>query len=114
MEPQKYTFVGWIDKLGGVNKYGMDIYVRTAKDELNEKYPQKLMFSVSTKNLEKIDDTQHKKDAKVSIVFIPFLQQGVSKMNKAYSINKMMLQSITLLEPAPVNENGAEEEEMPF
>jgi hypothetical protein len=35
-------------------------------------------------------------------------------MNKAYSINKMMLQSITLLEPAPVTEEGAEVEEMPF
>lgn len=114
MEAQKYTFVGWIDRLSGVNKYGMDIYVRTSKDESGEKYPQRLMFSVSTKNLEKIDETQHCKDAKVSIVFVPFLQQGVSKLNKAYSINKMMLQSITLLEPAPVNENGSEMEDMPF
>lgn len=114
MEAQKYTFVGWVDKISAVNKYGRDIYVRTAQDESGEKYPQKLMFSISTKNLDKVDETQHCKNAKVSIDFIPFLMQGVSKMNKAYSINKMMLQSITLLEPAPVNENGDEPEEMPF
>lgn len=115
METQKYTFVGWIDKIGAVNKYGRDVYVRTLKDEVGEKFPQKIMFSVSVKNLDKIDETQHCKNAKVSIVFVPFLQQGVSKTNKAYSINKMMLQSITLIEAAPVGEDGEEvEEDMPF
>lgn len=113
---QSYEFVGWIEKMSGVNRYGRDIYVRTLKDATGEKFPQKAMFSISTKNLDKVDDNTHCPGAKVKVKFIPFLSEGVSKMHKAYSINKLMLQSIELLEAAPIDEATGRpvEEDMPF
>lgn len=114
---QTFKFIGWVDKLSATTKYGKDIYVRTLKDEEGQKFPQKVMFSISTRNLEKIDMTPFIPGSKVEIIFIPYLVQGVSKTNKAYTINKMMLQHIILLEHAEVDKSTGKPvdvEDMPF
>lgn len=116
MEMITYEFEGWV--YGVVrNNWGVDLKVRAAKDDGDNKYPQHILFSTSKKSADKVP-TDISEGDKVKVQFAPFLSEGVSKnTQRVYAINKNMLINIEVLEhaePKPEANGDGGEEDMPF
>ena len=112
---QSFEFTGYVYKKKK-SKWGMELYLKSSKDDSAEKYPQHILVNVSTRNLDKVDPNLSEND-KVKCVIVPTLNEGVSeKTERAYAINKLNLVSCDVLERAPIGEaaQSAPPEDIPF
>lgn len=110
-----YEFEGYVKKVNRT-QWGVDVTVGTLKDEGNEKYPQRILFSTSKKSIDKVPDELGEGD-KVKVQFAPFLNEGVSKNQRVYAINKNMVIKMEVTEIAerkPIAEGGDDPDDMPF
>ena len=111
---QQFEFVGYVYKLTN-SKWGTEVRLRTLADETNEKWPQHVLVTVGAKKVDRLGDANV--GDKVKVTLIPTLAEGVSdKTNRAYAINKLNLQSCTIIERAsaqPQAEDG-DPDDMPF
>lgn len=91
-----YEYTGWVEKIK-IESYGIEIVMRTDFDEKDVKYPQHVLFKVSKKNTGKIPEGLCKDD-KVTVKFMPFLNEGVSKnTGNPYAIMGLMVQELSLI-----------------
>ena len=112
---QSFEFTGYVYRKKK-SKWGMELYLKSNKDDSAEKYPQHILVNVSTRNLDKVDPNLSEND-KVKCVIVPTLNEGVSeRTEKAYAINKMNLVACDVLERAPLGDAGHESapEDIPF
>jgi hypothetical protein len=118
MNYQAFEYVGYVYRRRD-SKYGIELYLKSMKDEASEKYPQHICVTVSKKSESKVDPTLAVGD-KVKAKLIPTLNEGVSeRTQKAYAINKLNLNEIEILERAdPSEAQGSDaevnQEDLPF
>lgn len=95
-----YDYVGWIENIAE-GKYGMEVKCRSDKLPSTTDWQQKVLFEIShrSKSYESIKASGISIGDKVSVKFIPSLNEGISKATrKVYAINKNMLVAISVLE----------------
>lgn len=115
MEMITYEFIGYVVGITKTN-WGTDIKASTVKNDSEEKYPQRILFSTSKKSAGKVPDDLCEGD-KIKVQFAPYLNEGVSKAQRVYAINKNMIINITVLEhceSALPDEPEDSSEELPF
>jgi len=116
MEMITYEFEGYVKKVNRT-QWGVDVIVGMLKDEGDEKYPQRVLFSTSKKSIDKVPESLGDGD-KVKVQFAPFLNEGVSqKSQRVYAINKNMIIKMEVTEIAerkPETEGGNDPDDMPF
>lgn len=109
MNYQAFEYVGYVYRRRD-SKYGIELYLKTQKDDSTEKWPQHICVTVSKKSEPKVDPTLAVGD-KVKVRLIPTLNEGVSeRTQKMYAINKLNLNEIEILERADPAESTASEE----
>lgn len=109
MNYQAFEYVGYVYRRRD-SKYGMELYLKSQKDDASEKWPQHICVTVSKKSESKVDPTLAVGD-KVKVKLIPTMNEGVSeRTQRAYAINKLNLNEIEIIERADPSESTASEE----
>lgn len=112
---QSFEFTGYVYKIKK-SKWGMELYLKSNRDDASEKFPQHVLVNVSSKKIDIVDPCLSEND-KVKCVIIPTMNEGVSeRTNKAYAINKLNLVSCDVLERAPAVEAAQSDgaDDIPF
>lgn len=116
MEYQKFDINGYVYKIKK-DKFGMKLFLKTLKDEANEKWPQHFLASVSNKNLDRVDPALSEGD-RVKLSVVPWLAEGVSeKTNKAYAISELRVVECEIIEVAerrPDDDGDNDDNDIPF
>lgn len=101
-----YNFEGFVEKIR-IESWGAEIVVRSEFDETGLKFPQRLLFTVSSKSMGKIPEGLSKNDM-VSIIFTPYLREGITKATKKpYTAMVLFLNELELVSKYGTNDMSA-------
>ena len=97
---QTFELTGFVYKIKHT-KWGMELSIRTMKDEANEPHPQHIQISVSAKKIELVPPDLACDD-RIKVVVMPWTNEGISKTTeKMYAIGKLNVVEFEVIERAP-------------